>query len=183
MDLNTLKYPIGYFQRPTEFSTENVQSFIKDIEQFPMRVIKEVGPLTPDQQNWIYRPEGWSIKQVVHHCADSHMNAFTRIKLALTEDNPAIKPYLENEWAKQKDYTVPVVNSIKILEGLHLRWSNLLKSLNEVDMNRTFFHPESKREWSIYTTIALYAWHCNHHLAHILQAKKHQGNFEQNIES
>lgn len=177
MDLDKLRFPIGKYQRPTEFNPVTLRSFINDIEQFPIRLVKEVGPLTPEQQGWIYRPEGWTIKQVVHHCADSHMNAFIRFKLSLTEENPTVKPYLEAEWAKQDDYKIPVVHSIKLIEGLHYRWTAILKNMTVEDFNQTFFHPESKKEWSLYSTVALYSWHCNHHLEHIKQAVKHQGQF------
>ena len=177
MNLESLKYPIGKFQRPGEFNPQTLRSFIADIEQFPTQLVKEVGPLTPEQQDWKYRPHGWSIKQVIHHCADSHMNSFTRFKLALTEENPTIKSYLESEWAKMVDYEIPVIHSIKIIEGLHYRWTAMLKNMSAEDFNKTFFHPESKKEWSLYLTVALYAWHCNHHLAHIRQAVKNSGEF------
>lgn len=170
-----LRYPIGKFQAPEAFDAATLQGFIQTIETFPTAVVREVGPLTPDQQQWTYRPEGWSIKQVVHHCADSHMNAFIRFKLSLTEDRPTIKPYLEAEWAKQNDYELPVIHSIKLLEGLHHRWSNLLKNLEQPHFERSFYHPESQKDWSLYKTAALYAWHCEHHLGHIKQAKRSQG--------
>jgi len=170
MDSASLKYPIGRFEAPGDFDPQTLRSFISDIEHFPTKLVNNVGPLTPEQQSWPYRPDGWTIKQVVHHCADSHMNSFTRFKLALTEDNPMIKPYLESEWAKMLDYETPVVHSIKILEGLHYRWTALLKNMDAEDFEKTFFHPESKKMWSLYTTLALYSWHCNHHLAHIQQA-------------
>lgn len=178
MEKVDLRYPIGKFRSPEAFNTEMLQQFIADIEQFPGKVVEEVGPLTPDQQQWIYRPEGWSIKQVVHHCADSHMNAFMRFKLSLTEERPRIKPYLEAEWAKQVDYDLPVIHSIKMLEGLHHRWTNLLKSLEPVQYERSFYHPESQKDWSLYKTAALYSWHCKHHLGHIKQAKQYKGKFE-----
>lgn len=177
MNLEHLRYPVGKFQSPTAFDSNTLQGFIQTIAQFPTQVVKEVGPLTPDQQAWIYRPDGWTIKQVVHHCADSHINAFCRFKLTLTEDRPTIKPYLEAAWAEQVDYAIPVVQSIKILEGLHQRWATLLKSLKEEDFTKSFYHPESQKEWSLYKTAALYAWHSEHHLGHIKQAKKYRGVF------
>lgn len=120
-----------------------------------------------------YRPEGWTIRQVVHHCADSHSNAFTRFKLALTEENPSIKPYKENLWAELPDVTTaPVDWSLKIIANIHKRWVVLLKSMSIADFERTYFHPESNRVWKLFEVLALYAWHCNHHLAHVKQAKK-----------
>jgi len=177
MDLDQLRYPIGKFEDPGDFSPESLRSFINDIEQFPSRLVEEVGPLTPDQQQWIYRPDGWAIKQVIHHCADSHMNAFIRFKLSLTEDKPTIKPYLEGEWAKQVDYQIPMIHSIKLLEGLHYRWTAVLKNMSAEDFQSTFYHPESKKEWSLYSTAAMYAWHSNHHLGHVKQAKAFEGKF------
>lgn len=170
MDLEQLKYPIGKYQRPGTFNPEILRGFIHDIEQFPSRVVQAVGPLTPDQQLWPYRPEGWTIKQVVHHCADSHMNAFIRFKLTLTEERPTIKPYVESAWAEQVDYEIPFIHSIKIIEGLHYRWTALLKNMSFEDFQRSFYHPESQEEWSLYDTAAMYAWHSKHHLAHIQQA-------------
>jgi hypothetical protein len=177
MNNDDLRYPVGKFQRPGEFDAAQFQSFVSNIEQFPALVLQEVDSLTPEQLDWIYRPGGWTIKQVVHHCADSHMNAFIRTKLALTEDQPTIKPFLEAEWAKQVDYDVPIIQSIKILEGIHLRWSVLLKSLEEEQLHRSFLHPENGKEWSLYFTIALYSWHCRHHLGHVKAAKKYKGRF------
>ncbi len=177
MNIETLKYPIGKLNDPGSFDANKYQSMISEIEQFPARLVSEVGPLTPSQQAWIYRPNGWTIKQVIHHCADSHMNAMTRVRWTLTENQPTIKAYLETEWAKQADYELPIIHSIKILEGLHHRWANLLKQLSEESLNRTFIHPETGKTWNLYFTTGQYAWHCNHHLAHIKQAKKYQGDF------
>ena len=177
MSDDNLRYPVGKFQRPDGFSTEHFQELISDIGQFPVHIVQEVSSLTPAQQDWIYRLDGWSIKQVVHHCADSHMNAFIRTKLALTEDRPIAKPYLEAEWAKQVDYAVPIIHSIKILEGIHQRWSILLKSLSEEQIHRSFLHPENGKEWSVYLTTALYSWHGRHHLGHVKLAKLNQGKF------
>lgn len=171
--MENLKYPIGQFLKPTEISAELLNSYISDIESFPDRLKAEVENLTEAQLDTEYRPDGWTIRQVVHHCADSHINSFTRFKLALTEDNPTIKPYLEAAWAELADSkNMPLAPSLQLLEGLHKRWVVLLKSLSESDLQRTFFHPESKAQVPLAENIGIYAWHCNHHLAHITQLKK-----------
>lgn len=144
------------------------------IERFPENLVREVEPLADADFHRIYRPEGWSIAQVIHHCADSHMNSFIRFKLALTENTPVIKPYFENLWAELPDAgIIPVQSSIKILEGLHARWTILLRSLTETDLKKEFRHPESDRLISLETNIGLYAWHCLHHLAHVKNAIAH----------
>jgi len=120
-----------------------------------------------------YREGGWTLRQVVHHCADSHMNAFCRFKLAMTEEKPVIKPYEEARWAALADSkNLPVDASLAILKGLHERWTVLMKSLREAERHRTFIHPEHGREISLQETIGLYAWHGEHHLAHITSLKK-----------
>ena len=133
----------------------------------------EVGHLSDEQLNTPYRPEGWTIRQVVHHCADSHMNALIRFKLALTEDTPTVKPYLEDRWSELPDSkSTRIDSSIKILEGVHERLSLLLKSLTQSDLEREFIHPEHGRKILVKENIGLYAWHCDHHLAHITTLKK-----------
>lgn len=123
-----------------------------------------------------YRPGGWTIRQVVNHCADSHMNSLIRFKLALTEEIPMIKPYFENLWAELSDSRqISIDSSLKILEGLHVRWVNLLRSLKENDLDKEFFHPESKEKISLKHNIGIYAWHCEHHLADIKNAKVNTG--------
>ncbi|HWS60267.1 MAG TPA: putative metal-dependent hydrolase, partial [Flavobacterium sp.] len=128
---------------------------------------------TEEQLNTQYRLEGWTIRQVVHHCADSHMNSLTRLKLALTEDKPTIKPYREELWAELPDSkNLPLESSLKMLEGIHYRWSILLNNLTKEHRERTFIHPNKGKEFRIDENIGLYAWHCNHHLAHIIETKK-----------
>jgi uncharacterized damage-inducible protein DinB len=172
-NIEQLKYPIGKYQRPQTFAKEQFTEWINTIESFPAKLIKEISNLSEEQLNTPYRPEGWTIRQVVHHCADSHMNAFIRFKLAMTEDKPTIKPYMEDRWAKLPDTALaPIEFSFQILEGLHKRWIILLKSMSEEDFKRQFIHPEMGRELEIRETLALYAWHCNHHLSHITSLKE-----------
>ncbi len=126
--------------------------------------------LNEQELNKPYRPGGWTLRQLIHHLADSHANSLTRFKLALTENNPTIKPYEEAEWAKQADYNMPVAPALKMLEGIHERWAYLLKNMSDSDFERTFYHPESKISISLKKALALYNWHCLHHLAHLQNA-------------
>lgn len=171
-DLDKLKYPIGKFQQPEIVEKEQIEDWIKIIEEFPKKLTAEVRNLDVADLQKNYRPDGWTIMQVVNHCADSHMNSMMRFKLALTEDTPTIKPYLENLWAELSDSKgFPIESALKILEGLHERWVHLLKGLSEQDLERQFIHPESNALISIKTNIGIYAWHCEHHLAHVKNAK------------
>ena len=177
--LEELKYPIGKFNWPKEVSNAELKIWMDAIESFPARLKSEVENLTDEELSMIYRPDGWNIRQVVHHCADSHSNAFTRFKLTLTEDKPTIKPYHENLWALLPDVTVtPIEWSLQMLEGLHKRWNILLRNLSVTDLQRAYIHPDHGRELKLESVVALYAWHSNHHLAHVQQAKKCNGKFE-----
>ena len=170
--IERLRYPIGTFVKPESISKKMVAEWIADIESFPAMIRMEVDTLTEEQLETPYRPKGWTIRQLVHHCADSHMNAFARFKLALTEDTPVIKPYLEAHWAMLPDTIgMPVEPSLSIIAGLHTRWTVLLKTLTASDFSRSFVHPEYPREMRLDETLALYAWHCRHHLAHARLAK------------
>ena len=171
MDLERLKCPIGKFKKTEHISSDQVYEWITEIELFPSRLSALVKDLTADELHWHYRPAGWTIQQVVHHCADSRMNSFMRCKLSLTEDTPTIKPYFEDRWAELPDTTeTPVSESIKILNGLHTRWIILLKSLTQIELQKEFMHPERGRRVTVAENIGIYAWHSNHHLAHIKQA-------------
>lgn len=175
-DLEKLKYPIGKYSKPESISEENIKNWITDIEQFPNRMNKLVPYLSASELNYRYRPEGWTIRQVVHHCADSHINSFVRFKLCLTEELPTIKPYKEGKWAELPDAIEPDIStSLQIIEGLHARWTVLLKALEPSDLSKEYIHPEKAQPMNIANTIALYAWHCNHHLAHIKQALENEG--------
>lgn len=172
MDLEILKYPIGKFKFEPKFTKENILDWILEISTFPAKLKNEVSHLTDEQLDTKYRPNGWTIRQVIHHCADSHMNSFIRFKLALTEDAPTIKPYYEDRWATLDDSIyMPVHSSLNILEGIHERWVVLLNGLTSENYKRVFIHPEHGKTFSIVENIAMYAWHCNHHLAHITNTK------------
>lgn len=178
-DLDALKYPIGALPSPDQIEEHLLDKTIDDIKQFPERLENAISGITDEQLNWLYRPMGWSIKQVVHHCADSHMNAISRFKLALTEDNPIIKPYLEAEWAQLVDANLDeLMHSLQILKGLHFRWGTLLDNMTPDQLNNTYFHPEHNKSFDLKYTIFMYGWHCNHHLAHVKQALQFKNNFK-----
>jgi hypothetical protein len=171
-NIDELKYPIGKFQKPTSISTVQIDDWIRTIEEFPQKLNTEVKNLTEIELAKQYRPGAWTIKQIVHHCADSHMNSFIRFKLALTEDTPTIKPYFENLWAELPDgKDFPIESSLKLIEGLHERWIKLLRSLSANDLERQFKHPEKSELISLKVNLGIYAWHCEHHLAHVKIAK------------
>lgn len=175
MTLEKLKYPIGKFNVPETITPELLNECIGVIETFPVKLKQEVEKLTDEQLDTPYRPDGWTIRQVVNHCSDSHMNSLMRFKLALTEDRPTIRPYFEDRWAELADSrTMPINAALKILDGIHERWIILLKSLSAKQLNRSFVHPEHGKESTLEETICMYAWHCQHHLAHITNLKKEQ---------
>lgn len=173
--MEELKYPIGRFQAPAAFTAEMLQDYIQVTGQFPQKLEQEVIHLNDEQLDTPYRPEGWSIRQVVNHCADSHMNALIRVKLALTEDKPTVKPYLEALWADLPDGKMPIQPALLILKGIHERWTTVLNGMQEKDWERSFFHPEKGRSLSLKEASGSYAWHCEHHLAHIVNLKKRMG--------
>ncbi|RFU66214.1 YfiT family bacillithiol transferase [Bacillus sp. V59.32b] len=169
-----LRYPIGEFNHRGSITLESINEWIKEIEIAPEDVKEAVKGLEDDQLDTPYRPNGWTVRQVVHHLADSHMNAYIRFKLALTENNPTIKPYQESEWAELPDSELPVEVSIMLLEALHTRWVTLLRSLTSTQLEQTFQHPDSGIVQVGYN-IGLYAWHGRHHIAHITTLRKRSG--------
>ncbi|MFY0598855.1 MAG: putative metal-dependent hydrolase [Cyclobacteriaceae bacterium] len=173
--METLKYPVGRFNFPAEFTTEEINQWIADIASFPSLLKAEISNLSAEQLEWKYRPNGWSIRQVVHHCADSHINSQMRFKLALTEAKPTIKPYEEHLWAELPDMQSPIEWSLDLLDNLHKRWTVLLESLSQEDLMKEYVHPEHGKVFNLGQTISMYSWHCRHHLAHVKQAKEAQG--------
>ena len=169
--LQDLKYPIGQFFSPVEIDQDIIESWIADIASFPDRLSRTVAHLSDQQLDTPYRPGGWTVRQVVHHCADSHMNSLIRFKLALTENKPVIKPYFEDRWANLPDSIMEINPALQLLHGLHSKWVYLLHTLTSSELKRSFIHPDSQSEIRLDTAIALYAWHCNHHLAHITALK------------
>ncbi|WP_300565492.1 YfiT family bacillithiol transferase [Flavobacterium sp.] len=178
IDLEKLKFPIGHFDSHMEISNKDLTDWKETIATLPHKLQKMVHELSSEELNWKYRPNGWTIKQVVHHLADSHLNSFIRFKLTLTEDTPTIRPYDEAKWAETVDgLSEDLTPSLQILEGVHQRWSLLLDDLTEADWNRMYFHPEHQHLVAIKTALGTYNWHCQHHLAHIEQALYHRGEF------
>lgn len=175
IDLEKLKYPIGKFEFPIEFKPEYLSAKIDEIESFPERLKKETIDLTDEQLNTPYRPNGWTVRQVIHHCAESHMNCYIRIKWALTENNPVIKPYDETLWSELPDnLNMPIQPTLLLLEGLHFRLAYIMKNLSTADLEKSFIHPENNSEYKIKQIIGTYAWHGNHHLAHITNLKAYK---------
>ncbi len=166
-----LRYPIGKFSKDIEITPELRKEFVGDIAALPANVKKSAEDLTDEQLDTPYRPEGWTVRQLVHHIADSHLNSIVRFKLALTEDAPTIRPYYEDRWAKLEDSFLPIEPSIKIIEGLHLRWTSLLSSMSDEDFQKKLIHPESG-EWTLEQFLGLYSWHSRHHTAHIVNLRK-----------
>lgn len=162
-----LRYPIGRFSFAGTSNPEERRGWIRDLAQAPASMRAAVTGLSREQLDTPYRPGGWTVRQVVHHVPDSHMHAFLRMKHALAEDHPTIKPYDEARWATLPDSrSTPVEVSLALLEALHGRWVSLLESMSESDFERTFFHPESGIV-RLDRLLATYSWHGRHHVAHI----------------
>jgi uncharacterized damage-inducible protein DinB len=174
--MDELRFPIGLFTRDGDITQEELQQWVGDIELMPVRLREAVAGLTDEQLDTPYRPGGWTIRQVVHHLADSHMNSYTRFKLALTEEEPTIKPYYEDRFAELTDgRTAPIDLSLTLLDALHSRWTILLKSLQREQLSRSFIHPESGGSIRLDWNIGNYAWHGNHHIAHITRLSDRMG--------
>jgi len=170
-----LKYPIGPFKRPVEISDADLNMWMETIEQLPLKMREAINGLNADQLDTPYREEGWTLRQVVHHVADSHMNAYVRFKLALTEENPTIRPYFEERWAELPEAKYGNIEvSLRLLEALHNRWSIMLRIMRSFDWSRTFYHPEKHLTFRLDECLALYAWHSNHHVAHITSTRKNK---------
>lgn len=162
------RYPIGKFEHIGEISHSQRDIWITEIDEFPLKLKEAVKDLSEDQLDIVYREGGWTLRQVVHHLADSHMNSLIRFKLALTEETPTIKPYYEDRWAELQDsISTDIDLSIRFLEALHKKWVILLKSLTESDFQKQFFHPDSQKVIGLDYNLGLYAWHGKHHIAHI----------------
>lgn len=170
-----LRYPIGRYE-PIIFSEKQLNDWKIDIQFLPQHLENAVTNLDADQLQVPYRDNGWTIQQVVHHVADSHMNAYIRFKLALTEDNPTIKPYMEALWADMADtQNVPINISITLLHALHCRWMEVISNIKLDEWERKVFHPESKKEMTLWYMLGMYAWHGLHHTAHVTSLSERMG--------
>ena len=171
-----LRYPVGKFDWEAPVSETEHPRLIAEVAETPGALRAAIAGLSPDKLETRYRPGGWTVKQVVHHVPDSHLNAYTRFKLALTENEPTIKPYDEAAWAELPDSRkVPIDVSLDLLESLHMRWVTLLRSMDPADFRRTLKHPERDRVLTLGQLLALYAWHGRHHVGHILALRKREG--------
>ncbi|SFI64341.1 DinB superfamily protein [Kaistella treverensis] len=167
------KYPIGRFPEPSEISDQQIDGYIKSLKDFPNKLKNVVESWTDEQLDTQYREGGWKVRQVINHLADSSMNSYMRFKLALTEENPTIKPYDEQQWAELQDsFSIEIKPAIQTLKGVHKRWVYELKSLTNKEFESTFFHPGQNKSISLRENLAFCAWHCDHHFAHIDQLKK-----------
>lgn len=171
------RYPIGRFERPgpgVPLPEGTLEGAILDLSNLPEELRNAVSELRPHQLDTPYREGGWTVRQLVHHIADSHMNAFLRIRLALTEETPTITPYNEKAWALLHDSAAPVEWSLELIESLHARWVMLLNSLKTEQWRRTFVHPERGPQSVEFATL-LYSWHSRHHVAHITHLRLARG--------
>lgn len=176
ISLEELRYPIGRYQKPETMGADDRMEWISAIAALPSWLDVVVENLDAHQLATPYRPGGWTMVQTIHHLFDSHMNGFVRVKLALTEDRPTIKPYKEALWADTPEiFHVPVNVSITGLHALHRRWTSLLEGLNEEQWQREFLHPERPAPLSVAEMTALYAWHCKHHFEHLRRLRSRMG--------
>src|SRR4051812_45493219 len=174
--VDALSYPIGRFVVPTTISAADRARYIEEIAAAPAALRAAVKGMSESKLNTEYRPGGWTVRQVVHHVPDSHLNAYIRMKLALTEDEPVIKPYDEARWAELADVpATPIETSLTLLECLHRRWVLLLRALGPKELSRRFRHPEHNRSIGLEEMLALYAWHGRHHVAHITSLRSRMG--------
>lgn len=173
--LEKLKYPIGKFNCPEHITEAHTTKWITVLEALPTKLEQLVKGLNDEQLNTPYRPGGWTVRQVVHHVSDSHHNSYTRFKWAMTEANPLIKAYDENAWAAQHDYNLPIAHSLLHIKVIHAKLVHFVKGLTFEDLNRTFIHPEGNETVSLKENLGIYAWHSDHHYAHIERLMERKG--------
>lgn len=175
MSDSDLRYPIGPFERPAQATADDRKRYVTQLELLPSELRTALAGLSEDQLDTPYRSGGWTVRQVVHHLADSHLNGYVRFRWALTEDEPAIKAYDQARWAELEDaQKMSVVPSLALLEALHTRWVRLCQSLSEAAWGRVFVHPKSGR-MTLDDALALYAWHGRHHTAHVTTLRARNG--------
>ena len=173
--MSDLRFPIGKFSYDGVLTENQKQAFLNEVAQTPVNLRAAVQGLSNPQLDTPYRPEGWTVRQVVHHVPDSHLNAYVRFKLALTEDEPTIKPYAEDRWANLADNkSTPIEVSLTMLDSLHDRWVRLLREMTPEEWKRKFRHPE-RGVMTLEETLALYAWHGRHHVAHVTHLRQREG--------
>lgn len=173
--LEKLKYPIGKFECPFTITQATIDAWLSILKHLPNRLEQLVANLSDKQLNTVYRPNGWTIRQVIHHIADSHHHSYIRFKWAMTEDNPVIKAYNENTWTAQHDYNQPIELSLLHIKVVHAKLVYYLKGLTIQQLQRTFIHPETNETVTLDKNLGNYAWHSNHHYAHIENTLKREG--------
>ena len=167
MDIEHLKFPIGRFKCPAEIFKPDIAAATIYLDEFPVLLRKVALSLSEVDLETPYRPGGWTLRQLIHHIADSHMNALIRFKLALTEKNPVIKPYSEAKWAELEDSSLPIDISLNVIDAIHFRLTTLIRNMSPTDFEKCYFHPESAELVPLKETILMYKWHAEHHLAHL----------------
>jgi len=175
ISLEQLKFPIGKFSFSAEKDNYSIEEAIEAIAKLPERLHAVVSDLTDAQLDTPYRPEGWTVRQLVHHIADSHMNAYIRFKLILTEEKPPLKAYHQEGWANLPDSKLPMTISLQLLEALHQRWVEVLNAITNWEL--AGFHPEHERDLSLRFLLSMYSWHSRHHVAHITNLREREGWF------
>ncbi len=176
MNIEALKYPIGKYESQP-FSEQQLQQWLLDIKVLPQQLENAVLNLDEAQLNTVYRDGGWMVKQVVHHVADSHVNAYCRLKIGLTEEKPTIRPYDEVAWAELKDsHDLPINISLTLLHALHTRWHYVWTQVSQEDLlNKTVYHPASEKTMTLWFLLGMYVWHGKHHVAHITSLRERMG--------
>lgn len=173
---DAMRHPIGEYSAPEIIGGAQREEWIDELERLPANLRTAVAGLSDEQLDTRYRPDGWTIRQVVHHLADGHLNSYTRFRLALTEDTPTIKPFDETAWAELPDAkSGPIEPSLKLLEGLHQRWVLLFRSLSDEDFKRAYRHPDRRELTILDATLGYFAWHSRHHVAQITGLRDRQG--------
>ena len=176
LDLEKLKYPRGRLQLVPSPATEQIETWIAEIAALPSQLRAAVQGLTDAQLDTPYRPDGWTVRQVVHHVPDSHMNAYIRTCLVLTEDKPTIKPYMQERWGELAfSRTGPIAVSLDLLAAVHNRWLPVLRTVTAQQWKREYYHPEDQKDFKLSDLLQVYAWHSRHHLAHITTLKDRSG--------
>lgn len=170
-----LRYPVGPFVEIAPITAAMRNTALDDLAALPRRLREAVAGLDNGQLDTPYRPGGWTVREVVHHVADSHMNGYTRVKLALTENTPTIKPYDQKAWATLPDMQLPIDISLEILDGIHARWVAVWRSMTPEQYSRTLFHPEHGKAFDLEGFLQMYGWHSRHHVAHITALRKREG--------
>jgi len=169
------RYPIGTFVPQENYTPAELSACIERIATLPQRLAAAAGTLTDAQLDTPYRDGGWTLRQVIHHVADSHMNAYIRLKWTLTEETPLIKAYNEKDWAQTPETKAPTALSLQLLSALHAKWTTLLRQIGPSDWQRSFLHPETNKHVRLDRQVALYAWHGDHHLGHVTSLKERMG--------